>query len=154
MVWSIVARILKHQDDALDCFQEVLAEAIVRSQGPAVADWGALLRWLATRRAIDALRRRKLRSPASSDVEHLCDPGQSAEQQAAFAELVERVRSELAHLPARQAEAFWLVCVEQRTYEEVARHMNVASNAVGILVHRARQHMRSRLSSFNAAHFE
>jgi hypothetical protein len=43
LVWSVVARILKHQDDALDCFQDVFAEAIVRGRGPVVNDWGALL---------------------------------------------------------------------------------------------------------------
>ncbi len=60
---------------------------------------------------------------------------------------MERVRSELAHLPDQQAEAFWLVCVEERTYEEVAQQMDVKRNAVGVLVHRARQHMRSKLKS-------
>lgn len=147
MVWRTVARILKHHDDALDCFQDVFAEAIERgSRGP-VTDWGALLRWLATRRAIDCLRRRDRRSTDGGNVEHLGDSAQSAEQQVAFEELVERVRSELAHLPERQAEAFWLVCVEERTYEEVAQQMEVQRNAVGVLVHRARQHMRSKLKS-------
>lgn len=149
MVWSAVARILKHHEDSLDCFQEVFAEAIVRSRSSPVDDWGAWLRWLATRRALDALRRRH-RTAASSEVEAVCDASPSAEQNAAFTELIARVRSELAHLPDRQAEAFWLVCVEQRTYEEVAQQMGVERNAVGVLVHRARLHMRSTLNSFKA----
>ena len=61
MVWNTVARILKHQDDALDCFQDVFAEAIERGRRSPVTDWGAFLRWLATRRAIDYLRRRNRR---------------------------------------------------------------------------------------------
>ena len=147
MVWSTVARILKHQDDALDCFQDVFAEAIGRGRRAPVDDWGALLRWLATRRAIDQLRRRQRKPAAVRDVEHVCDSAQSAEQQVSFLELVERVRSEMANMPDRQAEAFWLVCVEERTYEEVAQQMGVQRNAVGVLVHRARQHLRSRLKS-------
>jgi RNA polymerase sigma-70 factor (ECF subfamily) len=148
MVWSVVFRILKHQEDALDCFQDVFSEAIVRSRRSPVGDWGALLRWLATHRAIDHLRRRQ-RSAAGDDVDQLCDRGPSVEQQATFAELVERVRKELACLPEQQAEAFWLVCVENRAYEEVARLMGVPRSTVGVLVHRARQHMRTRLSSFH-----
>ncbi|MEX1026943.1 MAG: sigma-70 family RNA polymerase sigma factor [Candidatus Paceibacterota bacterium] len=149
MVWSTVARILKRHDDALDCFQDVFAEAITRGRRGPVTDWGALLRWLATRRAIDCLRRRKRQSTVSGNVEQVRDATQSAEQRAAFEELVECVRSELGNLPDRQAEAFWLVCVEERTYEEVAQQMRVQRNAVGVLVHRARQHMRTKLKSLN-----
>lgn len=148
MVWSTVARILRHSDDALDCCQDVFAEAIERGRRGPVTDWGALLRWLATRRAIDRLRRRKRRPVGGANVEHVGDSAPSAEQQVVFKELVERIRSELAYLPDRQAEAFWLVCVEDRTYEEVAQQMGVQRNAVGVLVHRARQHMRSKLKSF------
>ena len=147
MVWRTVARILRHQDDALDCFQDVFAEAIQRGRRRPVNDWGALLRWLATRRAIDQLRRRQRKPAASWDVEHVCDSAQSAEQQVSFQELVERVRGEMVNMPDRQAEAFWLVCVEERTYEEVAQQMGVQRNAVGVLVHRARQHLRSKLKS-------
>jgi len=154
MVWSTVARILKHREDALDCCQDVFSEAIERDRCDPVNDWGAFLRWLATRRAIDCLRRRKRRSIASGKVEHVHDATPSAEANATFKELVEIVRNELASLPDRQAEAFWLVCVEDCTYEEVAQQMKVKKNAVGVLVHRARRHMRSQLKSLNPTQTE
>jgi len=72
-------------------------------------------------------------------------------EDAAFQELVEVVRKELGNLPERQAEAFWLVCVEERSYEEVAELMGIQRNALGVLVHRARQHVRSKLRSLNPA---
>jgi RNA polymerase sigma factor (sigma-70 family) len=150
MVWSTVARILKHRDDAIDCFQDVFAEAIQRGRRSPVDDWGALLRWLATRRAIDQLRRRQRNAAASSNLEQVCDSAQSVEENVRFEELVQRVRSEMAKMPDRQAEAFWLVCVEERTYEEVAQQMGVRRNAVGVLVHRARIHLRSQLQSVKA----
>ncbi len=149
MVWNTVIRILKHEDDALDCCQDVFAEAMERGQRSHVADWGAFLRWLATRRAIDKLRRRNRIFTTSGNIELIPDVESSAEQKASFDELVEIVRSELACLPNRQAEAFWLVCVEGCTYEEVAQQMQVQGNAVGVLVHRARQHMRSKLKDLN-----
>jgi RNA polymerase sigma-70 factor, ECF subfamily len=149
MVWNTVVRIVRHREDALDCCQDVFAEAIERDRCTPVADWGAFLRWLATRRAIDYLRRRDRRAVVTGDVENVQGVGLPAETNAAFEELVNVVRAELARLPDQQAEAFWLVCVEQRTYEEVARHMGITRNAVGVLVHRARRHMRSKLNSLS-----
>lgn len=149
MVWNTVARIVKHQEDALDCCQEVFAEAVERSRRSPVADWGAFLRWLAARRAIDCLRRRDRRPVVSGDVDNVPSAGLPAEANTTFEELVEVVRAELARLPDQQAEAFWLVCVEERTYEEVARQMGITRNAAGVLVHRARRHMRTRLNSLN-----
>ncbi len=137
-------RILKHEADALDCWQDVFLEAWERSRRGPVTSWEGLLRWLATRRAIDALRRRQRRS-AGNEVDQLPDRAPSVEQQASFQELVERVRQELIHLPDKQAEAFWLVCVDQCSYGEVAAQMQIEANAVGVLVHRARQHMRTLL---------
>ena len=151
MVWSTVARILKHREDSLDCCQDVFTEALRCSRRSAVRDWGAFLRWLATRRAIDHLRRRQARATVSGNVLQVEDLAASATEDVAFNELVEVVRKELGKLPDRQAEAFWLVCVEERSYEEVADQMGIQRNALGVLVHRARQHMRTRLRSLNPA---
>ncbi len=142
MVWSVVWRILAHDADALECSQEVFLEAIERSRGLPVDNCGGFLRWLATRRAIDMLRRRK-RQPKLADMESL-EAGRLESPTAAveFEDLVRVVRAELASLPRPQAEAFWLVCVEERSYREVADLMAIQANAVGILVHRARQHLR------------
>ena len=149
MVWSTVARISKHREDALDCCQDVFVEALKRSRSSPVRDWGAFLRWLATRRAIDHLRRRQRRSTAAGNVSLVPGGATSVTEDAVFSELVDVVRNELGNLPDRQAEAFWLVCVEEQSYEEVAQQMGVERNALGVLVHRARQHMRSRLRSLN-----
>lgn len=133
----------------MDCCQEVFAEAIERGRRTPVVDWGAFLRWLATRRAIDYLRRRDRRAVGAGDFNNAQGSGVPVETSAAFDELVEVVRAELARLPDQQAEAFWLACVEERSYEEIARHMGITRNAVGVLVHRARRHMRSTLNSLN-----
>ncbi len=151
MVWSTVARILKHHEDSLDCCQDVFAEALRSSQREPVRDWGAFLRWLATRRAIDQLRWRKARTGENQNVVQIEELAATATDDVSFNELVEVVRKELGSLPDRQAEAFWLVCVEERSYEEVAREMGIERNALGVLVHRARQQMRHRLRSLNPA---
>ncbi len=151
MVWNTVARILKHRDDALDCCQDVFAEALRNREGEPVRDWGAYLRWLATRRAIDQLRRRQARAGEYRNTVQVDELAAAATDDVSFNELVEIVRKELGSLPDRQAEAFWLVCVEERGYEEVAREMGIERNALGVLVHRARQQMLQRLRSLNPA---
>src|ERR1700729_3960551 len=62
LVWATVYRILGNHADALDCCQDVFAEALLaeRSATQRVRDWAAFLKWLATRRAIDRHRRRRV----------------------------------------------------------------------------------------------
>lgn len=145
IVWATVYRILKDRDQALDCCQEVFLEAFERSQDDVVRDWPAFLRWLAVRRAIDRLRRvRRADARVSRDFDvATCAGGPEPCEDAQFRELVERVRLEAARLPQRQAEAFWLCCVEEMSYQEAAKQMSTDANCIGVLVHRRRSQSSS-----------
>jgi DNA-directed RNA polymerase specialized sigma24 family protein len=57
LVWTTVYRVLGNLDEAQDCFQDVFVEVIERSTPDTVQDWGAYLRWLATRRALNRLKK-------------------------------------------------------------------------------------------------
>jgi RNA polymerase sigma-70 factor (ECF subfamily) len=57
----------------------------------------------------------------------------------------------LVGLPPNQAEAFCLHCLEDWTYREIAGHLGISVDAVGVLVHRARKRLRERLESFDQA---
>lgn len=59
LVWKTACRILADENDAMDCYQDVFLEAFQRVGENPVQNWPGLLRWLATRRAIDRLRRRR-----------------------------------------------------------------------------------------------
>jgi len=149
-VWSAVIRILLHEDDARDCAQDVFMEAMEYAQTRSVRNWGGFLRWLATRRAIDRLRRRQRdhsRTVPLSSAPPVDEPRDILEQ----AELSEVVRAELTRLPESQATAFWLSAVEDLSYEEIAALTDVSVNAVGLRIHRARERLRLRLA---AAHPE
>ncbi len=146
-------RILNHQTDAVDCYQDVFLEVFQKSDRSDIENLGAYLRWLTTRRAIDVLRKRRLsesrtesNNPDAQVVSS--DPAERAE----FDELLVIVRGELASLPSPQAQAFWLVSVEQRSYEEVATQMEIERNHVGVLVHRARKHLQQRLTRLAPNH--
>ena len=149
MVWSTVFRVLNDHAAALDCYQDVFLETYQQTRGRRVDDWPSLLRWYSVRRAIDHLRRRKhaasLGIASGEAVERIaCQDATS--QVAQLNELMDRFCEELAKLPDRQATAFWLRCVEERSYAEIAAQMETNANEIGVLIHRARRQIRNALS--------
>lgn len=152
VVWATVYRILDDHADALDCYQEVFLEAYRQTCHQDVESWPALLKWLATRRAIDILRRKRRESLHVRDLDSLksvtapANPSDVLELQ----ELIAQLRTEVAKLPGRQGEAFWLRSIEQLTYAEIARHLEIDTSEVGVLIHRARQTLQMALAHFPA----
>jgi len=74
------------------------------------------------------------------------DPRQEAEAN----ELAERLRVALAQLPHDQADVFCLSCLDKLSYREIAERLNLTTNAVGVLLHRARQRLRELLIPVDA----
>jgi RNA polymerase sigma-70 factor (ECF subfamily) len=154
VVFGAVFRILKRHDQALDCYQEVFLEAFQQCSHRPVRNWAALLRWLAVRRALDRLRKERratVRVATAEDAALLPDVRVDPSAEIEFRELVDRVRLEVARLPERQAEAFWLHCVEELSYEEVAEQLGTDTKTVAVLVHRARAGLRQMLADLNPA---
>ena len=152
LVWATVYRILSHHAEALDCCQDVFAEVFDRGRAGEVREWAAFLRWLATRRALDRLRRNRAETghlEANGDVAVLPAATAGPDARANFRELAERLKLELSRLSPQQAEAFWLLSVEQMSYQEIAEQLGVEVNQVGVLVHRARKHLRESLADLN-----
>jgi RNA polymerase sigma factor (sigma-70 family) len=146
LVWSVAWRVLNHHADALDCAQEVFVEAFQRSQKTPIDNWPGFLRWLTTHRALDIARnRRRMRQADSIETVVLTEPD-STDQNVVFEELIQSVRRELERLSQSQATAFWLANVEEMSYREVATSMQIEVNAVGVLVHRARAHLKQALA--------
>lgn len=144
LVWRTVRRMTPTHADACDCYQETFLSALRVARRQPVKSWGALLRHLASARAIDCLRRRPLglkHAEAVAETE-----ARSPDRRAAAAEALERLQQALPGLPPQQAEAFWLRCVEQASYEEVAESLGVGIENSRVLVHRARQQLRRLLS--------
>jgi RNA polymerase sigma-70 factor (ECF subfamily) len=56
------------------------------------------------------------------------------------------LREALARLPARQAEVFCLHCLEGWSYHDIARELGASVDSVGVLLHRARKHLRALLA--------
>jgi RNA polymerase sigma-70 factor (ECF subfamily) len=148
-VWRTAYRILADHADALDSYQETFLSAYRSPPRVPVRDWGAYLITLAARRAIDRLRQRGRERarivPLGPDpLPPAGGPGPA--EQAAAGELMDRVRRALAGLPARQAEAFWLCCVEGLSNDQTAAHLGVSPGAARVLVHRARAALAAALA--------
>jgi RNA polymerase sigma-70 factor (ECF subfamily) len=152
LVWNTIYRVLRDYAESLDCYQDVFCEVLQRARETEVENWPAYLRWLATRRAIDRLRARQRRHSRfdSGDISLVEAPNPDPSETAQLNELVELVRHELVKLPQQQAEAFWLSCIEEMTYEEVGRQLGIDTSTVGVLIHRAKLRLRRVLTDLKA----
>jgi RNA polymerase sigma-70 factor (ECF subfamily) len=152
-LWRTAFRILNHRDDALDCCQEALLDAYEYSLTHKVDRWGAILTSMVTRRAIDRLRKRIRARWTALPLDDVVEPAVEADCPGPLAEaseLMDRLRHGLVDLPEKQAEVFWLNCIEGWSHEDIGRQLQISPNESRVLLHRARSHLASIL---DAPHF-
>jgi len=152
-VWATALRIVKHREDAQDCYQQTFLDAFrSAARGPAT-NWIALLLTIAARRAIDRLRERI--AARERRMEAVASAGFAAPFAAPFVstgdhvrqvELMDSLRAGLVGLPEKQAVAFWLRSVEDLSYAEIAAELEIDANQVGVLIHRARASLKRRFA--------
>ena len=148
--WQTAYRLLGNRADADDCFQETCLAALEVSRRETVHNWRGLLQRLATLRAMDHLRARNRarRQQPLSRWDEVPDASPAPIENAEEAELAQELRLALSQIPPRQAEAFCLRCLEDWSYEEIARNSRISITAVGVLLHRARNRLRDLLARF------
>lgn len=150
VVWQTAWRLLGHESDAADCFQNTFLAAVKAAQRTPVEHWPAFLKKLATARAIDLLRARIRdadRRATGTLLATLADRGPSPDQIAAEQELMSRLRKAIVFLPHLQAQVFCLAVIEGLSHAEIAGQLQITTNHVGVLVHRARAAVRTILES-------
>ncbi|MGO9811542.1 MAG: RNA polymerase sigma factor [Isosphaeraceae bacterium] len=147
-VWRTVYRLLGHHADALDCYQETFMAAYRVVGRQPIAHWPSFLTSLATRRAIDRLRHRgrsRRHVVSLSDAPEPVSQGDSPIEHTQGVERLDEVRSLLAGLPEKQAEVFWLSCVEGMQHRDIGDQLQISPGEVRVLLHRARTRLRSAL---------
>jgi RNA polymerase sigma-70 factor, ECF subfamily len=144
IIFAAAWRILAHSADVEDVVQEVFLDAYRLQQSQAVAHWPALLRRMATCRALDRLRRR--RHEIAVDSMALLAHGPTPEDEAIGRELEERLRHAIAQLPQREAEVFCLRYFEQLTHDQIATLLRITTHAVSTALHKARTRLGALLS--------
>jgi RNA polymerase sigma factor (sigma-70 family) len=147
-VWRTLYRLLGNRADAEDCFQETFIAAVQLWRRERIEYPRAMLQRLATMRALDRLRSRYRRARRETLFEEdfdLAGRGVSPHQSAEAAELSDRMRIALSHLPEKQATAFCLFHLDGWDYQQIAGHLKATPNAVGVLLHRARHRLQELL---------
>lgn len=143
-VYRTAWRILGHVADTEDVTQEVFLEISQKMPQEPVRHWGALLRRLATFRALDRLRQRKQVAPLD-DVQ-LCSPDDGPEDVAVGRELAERLRESVARLPDREGAVFCLRYFDDLSNESIADFLNIRPGAVAVALHKARTKLAALLT--------
>jgi len=115
-----------------------------------IRNWPALLKRLATARALECVRHRRRESnrlTALTEDSVIDRKGLGPVKAAEASELAEHLREALADLDARQAQVFCLACLDGLSYQEIAEQLSVTVNHVGVLLNRARAALRERLQA-------
>jgi RNA polymerase sigma factor (sigma-70 family) len=117
-VWRTLFRLLGRRADVDECFLETFLSALEMSRRQKVVCWSALLQTVATRKAVDRLRRKyrdREEMTAMEAVESgMNDPSRVAER----AGLLEQA---MTRLPATQAEAICLHALSGWSYQEIGQ---------------------------------
>lgn len=142
-VYGTVWRIVGHRADTEDVVQEVFIEAFQRFSRERVDHWPALLRRLATYRALDRLRQRRPLIPL--DGLTLASSGSEPWEVAAERELANRLRCAVAKLPRREAGVFCLACFDGLSHAQIAESLEISSGAVAVALHKARTKLATLL---------
>ena len=154
IVRCTVYRLVGNHADAWDCVQETFLEAVKIDRREPIRNWPALLRHLATARALDLLRVRYRQRDRQSPI---ADMGEALSREpnplshAEASELGDRLRVAVGRLPGRQAEVFCLTYFEQMSSDEVARQMRISPTATRMLLSRARRRLEEYLEPLGTA---
>jgi RNA polymerase sigma-70 factor, ECF subfamily len=121
-------RVTGHAADAEDVAQDVFMEIFRSGKLQEYSTQPALLRTIATRRALDRLRRRKAACDLSGEERDAREHEPS--DYAIATEMDHRFRSALAKLPTREAEVFCMSVLEGSSATEIAGLLNISKGAV------------------------
>lgn len=145
LVVTCIRRIVGNDHDVEDVTQDVFLEAYRVSQTKEIQNWPGFLRRLASRRAIDLLRKRSSGMRATLTLAETEPVSTSPEpyQTVIATELAERLRKILCVLPEGQGQVFSMRYFEGMSNEEIAESLEMSSNAVGLALHKARIRLQS-----------
>lgn len=138
-----VQRILGPGPDVDDVVQEVFLETFRLWEERPVRNWSGLLCRIATNRAIDLLRRRRILQPLT-DVD-VPDTDDGPLEYAIVGELADRLRVSIGCLPDQQAAVFSLRYFADQSHEQIAEALDIKVSAVGTALHKARMKLDSLL---------
>jgi RNA polymerase sigma-70 factor (ECF subfamily) len=145
MVFRVAWRILGDAQEAEDVGQDVFLELHRLLQSRHVNNIRALLRRMATLRALDRLRGRK-RSVPLDEVSPVAS-AEAPEAEAIGKERAELLRAAVARLPQQMGAVFCLRYGEHLSNLEIAEALDISPGAVSTALSKARRRLKSFLSA-------
>jgi RNA polymerase sigma-70 factor (ECF subfamily) len=116
-----------------------------------VDHWGGYLTAMATRAAIDEIRRRQRWQRIAERFRVLPREAEPLPQEILDgAARADRLRRALARLPRRQAECFALRFFDGCSLEAIAASLSVTPNAVSVSLNRATRALKQRIDAFES----
>ena len=144
-VLTAALRVLASPADADDVAQDVFVEVHRSGKFVQLHAEPALLRTMATRRALDRLRRRK---PSVELTGNEVSRGEFEPYEYAIAnELEWRLRELLRELPPRESEVFCLIYLNEQSPADVARLLEISPGAVAKALCKARARLAEAFGS-------
>lgn len=146
MVWHTAYRLLGDHTACVESFQETFICALEISKIRRIRNFPALLTRLVTVKAIDQLRRGLREAMASRGVVDVttlpgAEPGPARQIQEQ--ELAAELRAAIARLAAKEAEVFCLRYLNDMSYRQIARELDINAGTVSVLLRRARTKLRN-----------
>lgn len=144
-VWTTAYRLLRNDADAADCFQETFVCAFELSRYERIRDFGALLRSIATRRAINRLRKNNRRQ--KRHIDHAdCDQIEASQgkptHRAEQLELADCLADALGKIGTEEAAVFCLRYLSEMSYAQISRELGIGLSKTGVLLYRAKNKLR------------
>jgi RNA polymerase sigma-70 factor (ECF subfamily) len=151
MAFETAWRVLGNASDTEDAVQDAFVDALRLQREGAVGNWGALLRHLAGRRALDLLRKRRVaarHAPATPfDTEPAAPRSARPDAAAVATEAAALLRQALARLSEREAEVFSLRYFGDLSNGEIAQALGLTTGAVAVALHKARARLQALLQT-------
>lgn len=141
-------RMLGREQDVLDAYQECFCKLIAQFERDGQVPHRGYAFRTAMNVALDARRRRKVRSDHLESVAHSREPDRTDPSPHAVAtgELVDALRLAIASLPERLREVIVLRDLAEMSYRDVARVLNLTSGTARVYRREAIQRLSASLS--------
>lgn len=149
-IYGLAYSYARDRDEAADLAQEIFIRLFeTRARWAPAAEFVPWMFQVARNRAVDFLRRRRVRRPAVSapatELADLADPGEGPETQALRRSRREELRAGLARLSNLSREVLLLRDVQGLTVQEVAATLGVPTGTVKSRASRARAELAAEM---------
>ena len=146
-IWKTVCRLIDNEHDAYDCFQDTFVDALIYSTKHRIKNHRSLLIRIATRRSLDRIRgkyRTRIVMEKINDtnvVTTKSDPARLTES----VELADTLLEALAKLKTEEAEIFCMRHLNEMSYSNISKVMNIRSSNVGAILTRTKAKLKELL---------